>query len=298
MRRNRALTAVVGLALVVGGCSGQDGDSTTSASSTTAATSTSASSSTSDTSSTTGASSTTGTSSPSEARVRVYFSRDEAVATAGRSVAAPAVAEGALEELLDGPEGIETEIGMGSEIPEGTQLLGIDISAGTATVDLDGTFESGGGSLSMTLRVAQVVFTLTQFDTVDTVDVHIEGVDVDAIGGEGVPADDLDRSDFEDATPAVLVESPVPGQAVTSPTTIEGIARVFEGTVSYTVTDGDGLIVDEGFTTASGLEAFPPFSVTVTFDVPTPGVGSVIAYEVSARDGSQQHVYEVPVNIS
>ena len=39
----------------------------------------------------------------------------------------------------------------------------------------------------------------------------------DGIGGEGVPAEDLTRADFEDVTPLILVESPVPGEAVTSP---------------------------------------------------------------------------------
>ncbi len=41
-------------------------------------------------------------------------------------------------------------------IPEGTRLLGITIEDGIASVDL-----------SMTARVAQVVFTMTQFAQVD-----------------------------------------------------------------------------------------------------------------------------------
>lgn len=231
--------------------------------------------------------------------VRVYFARAGAVATAGRFVPPPAVAQGAMEALLAGPQGIETEIGMGTEIPAGTQLLGLDVADGTATVDLSGAFEAGGGSLSMQVRVAQVVFTLTQFETVDTVRFRIDGQPVEAIGGEGVLVDGVDRSSFADVTPAVLVESPVPGQSVASPLVVTGMANTFEATVNYAVTDGDGLIVDEGFTTATaGMGTFGDFTVTSTFAVPTPGLGSVIAFEISARDGSQINVYEVPVQMT
>ena len=242
-----------------------------------------------------------GTTSPAGdmSAVKVYFALDEAVATAGRTVAAPAVGKGAVEALLAGPEGIEVEMGMTTEIPEGTELLGLDIADGVATVDLSGEFEAGGGSLSMQLRVAQVVFTLTQFDTVDTVEFRIDGAPVASIGGEGVMVDGVDRSSFTNVTPAVLIESPVPGEAVSSPLEITGMANTFEATVNYTVTDGDGLIVTEGFTTATaGMGTFGTFSVTATFSVPTPGVGSVIGFEISPRDGTQTNVYEVPVDIS
>ena len=100
-----------------------------------------------------------------QAEVRVYFARDEKVATAGRTVEPPAVARGAMEALLAGPDALESGIGMTTAIPAGTTLRGVTIADGTARVDLSSQFASGGGSLSMQLRVAQVVFTLTQFDT-------------------------------------------------------------------------------------------------------------------------------------
>jgi germination protein M len=233
-----------------------------------------------------------------EVDVNVYFAAGEGIATAGRVVEGPAVARGALEALLGGPEGIEAEIGQVSEIPAGTDLLGIDVAAGRATVDLSGMFESGGGRLSMRLRVAQVVFTLTQFDAVDTVSFRIDGEPVDIIGGEGVHAVDVERSDFADVTPLVLVESPVPGQQVGSPLTISGTANTFEATVNYSVTDDGGSIVDEGLTTATaGNGTFGTFSVTSAFEVDRPGLGAVTGFEISARDGRQVNTYEVPVQL-
>ena len=233
-------------------------------------------------------------------QVRVYFARDEKVAAAGRTVSAPAVARGAVEALLDGPDSFEASIGMTSQIPRGTDLLGLRIDVGVATVDLSGEFASGGGSLSMSLRVAQVVFTLTQFDTVDTVSILLDGaVPTEGIGGEGIPAADLDRHDVTDLTPLVLVESPVPGELVRSPLTIEGIANTFEATVQYELTDANGKVLAQGFTTATaGSGEWGTFSATVDFLNDPEDLGAVVAFQQDAQSGGRRDVYEVPVRLS
>ena len=61
-----------------------------------------------------------------------------------------------MEELLAGPTAQESAWGFTSEVPDGTSLLGISIEGGTARVDLSGEYDSGGGTLSMTMRLAQV----------------------------------------------------------------------------------------------------------------------------------------------
>ena len=65
---------------------------------------------------------------------------------------------------------------MYTAIPDGTTLLGISIADGIATVNLSREFESGGGSASMQARLAQVVYTLTQFPTVTGVRFQLDGV--------------------------------------------------------------------------------------------------------------------------
>ncbi len=228
-------------------------------------------------------------------QVAVFFVRDEAVATAGRSVTAPAVARGALEALLDGPDDLETGIGMTSAIPAGTELLDVGIADGVATVDLSGEFESGGGSLSMQLRVAQVVFTLTQFPTVDAVDLRLDGEAVDAIGGEGVPATDLDRAEFEGLTPLVLVESPTPGATVTGPFEVSGTSNTFEANVRYELTAADGAVLDEGFTTATaGTGTWGTFAVTVDPGGAT-GPATLVAFQTDEATGGRADAYEVPL---
>jgi len=281
-RRVVALLVVLTLLAVAVGCSDDDTDEPTPTS--------------------TSAPATTGTTAPASTRpgettpVRVYFVRAEKVATAGRAVQAPAVARGALQALLEGPDGDESAIGMSSAVPDGTRLLGVNIAGGTATVDLSDAFQDGGGTLSVQLRVAEVVFTLTQFPSVQDVSIRIDGESVTAIGAEGVPATDLDRSDFQDVTPLILVESPVPGQQVASPLTISGIANTFEAQVNYEVTAG-GQVLADGFTMASvGSGIFGDFSVPV--DVAgASGAATVTAFEVSAKDGSRVNAYDVPVQL-
>ena len=148
--------------------------------------------------------------------------------------------------LLDGPTEGEATDGLASAIPAGTQLRDIAVADGVATVDLDGSFDDGGGSASMLGRVAQVVATLTRFPTVERVAFRIDGDPVEAIGGEGVAVDPpIGRAAIEGQTPQILVESPLPGDSVTSPIRLRGTANVFEATVSIDVRDANGKLSSE-----------------------------------------------------
>jgi germination protein M len=229
----------------------------------------------------------------------VYFARDEKVAAAGRTVSTPSTGRNAVQALLAGPDDLEADAGLTTAVPEGTELLDIDIDDGLATVDLSGDFAAGGGSLSMQLRVAQVVFTLTQFDSVDTVTILLDGEEAtEGIGGEGVPATGVDRGDVEDVTPFVLVTSPLPGQQVGSPLRIGGIANTFEANVLYEVVGPDGEVLEDGFTTATaGNGVWGEFAVTVDLDIEGSGLGAVVAYQDDAESGERRDVYEVPVRM-
>jgi len=211
-------------------------------------------------------------------------------------VPTPAVAGAALQALFAGPDDDEVAIGMGSEIPDGTRMNSVVLDEGTAIADLSAAFETGGGSLSMQLRVAQVVFTLTQFDTVDEVDIRLDGEAVDGIGGEGVPADDLTRADFADVTPFILVESPVPGGLVSSPVEVSGIANTFEANVRYELRDGAGAVVDDGFTTATaGNGTWGDFTLDATYPAAAAGPATLVVFEDDAETGAPRNEYEVPV---
>jgi hypothetical protein len=249
-------------------------------------------------SSTTVAPSTTASPGPGAVDARVYFVRDEHVATAGRTVRAPAVARGALEALLDGPSDREAGLGMTTAIPTGTELRSVAVDDGVATVDLDETFASGGGSLSMQLRVAQVVFTLTQFDSVERVTITLGGREVDAIGGEGVDATDLTRADVSGMTPAILVESPVPDQVVAGELRVTGIANTFEATLAYELVDRTGTTVDDGVATATaGSGTWGTFAFTVATTGSATGPATLTVWQEDAATGGRRDAYEVPLRL-
>jgi len=99
-----------------------------------------------------------------------------------------AVATAAMNALLEGPTPQEqaTWPAIGTAIPAGTKLLGLSVADGVAKVDLSEEFESGGGTFGVTARLAQVVYTLTQFPTVQAVEFYIEGVRVEMFSSEGL----------------------------------------------------------------------------------------------------------------
>ena len=242
-----------------------------------------------------------------EARLSVYFLRGEKIGAAQRQVPrSKAVGAAALAALLAGPTAQEREAGLHSEIPAGTVLQGLAVHSGVATVDLSGQFESGGGSLSMLARLAQVVFTLTQFPSVERVRLKLDGQPVEAFGGEGVIlATYATRRAFADLAPAILVESPAVGDTVASPLRLRGAALVFEATFLATIVAGDGRTIAEQVVTGTlptdaadlpyRYDFATTFDVEIPFSVERPGRGTLIVFEQSARDGSRINVVEIPL---
>ena len=136
--------------------------------------------------------------------VKVYFVYDGRTARPViRSVDEAGVAAGAIEALIAGPNAEEQADSLYSAVPADTLLLGLTIEDGQATIDLSREFEVGGGSFNILSRLAQVVYTLTEFPTVDEVLFHLDGEPVDVFSGEGVVLDHpVDRDDYASILPA------------------------------------------------------------------------------------------------
>jgi germination protein M len=232
--------------------------------------------------------------------VTVYYSRDEKMCAVTRVVPkTQEVGAAALKALLEGPTVEEKAAGMVSTIPDGTTFLGLSIKDGVATVDLSKEYASGGGSLSMFMRLAEVVFTATQFPTVEGVNFKLDGVPVDVFGGEGIILDHpMNRTDYEELSPAILVETPTRDDSVRSPLRITGTANVFEAVFRINVVDSDGLIIaDQVVTAASGTGTRGTFDVTIPFTVDRAGLGALIVFAESPKDGSQIDVIEIPLQL-
>lgn len=234
-------------------------------------------------------------------QLKVYLTRDEKVAPVHRRVpATQEVAAAAVKALLEGPTAQEKEAGFFTAVPEKTLFLGVAVKDRVATVDLSREYESGGGSLSMGLRLAQVVYTLTQFPTIDAVQFKLDGAPVEVFGGEGLILDHpVGRADYEDLTPAILVESPLFGDSVTSPMRIVGSANVFEATFQVNIVDWDGkVIAAQTVTATAGTGTRGTFDVTVPFPVGLSPRGALVVFDYSAKDGSVENAVEIPLNFT
>jgi hypothetical protein len=114
--------------------------------------------------------------------VGVYFVHGVMVESVTRTVSGDA-AEGALQQLLEGPTSEEAEYGLFSEVPEGTQLLSYELSddGERATVDLSAEFAERGNdddvdeTREVRGGIAQVVFTIAGIEDVLEVDILVEG---------------------------------------------------------------------------------------------------------------------------
>lgn len=222
----------------------------------------------------------TPTTTPKLIDVKVYFLRGERLAIAHRQVPGPAVLRGALTELLAGPTPGQLADGLISIVPAGTELRGVNLVDGLATVDLSGEYESGGGSLSMMARIAQVVFTATQFDNVDRVLFWLDGEPIEFLGGEGIYLDEpMARMDTDRTiTGSVIIDTPAHGATVRSPFTVTGEGDVFEGDFPIEVW-ADGVLVGGVAPVRAGAWGdWAEFEATVTVDAP-PGPIELVAYD-------------------
>jgi germination protein M len=230
---------------------------------------------------------------------QVWLTRGETLWPTMRSgEATPAVGRAAIGSLLAGPSADEHTHGIGSAVPAGTRLLGLTIRDGTATVDLSSEYESGGGSLSMTMRLAQLVYTLTQFSTVKRVVFHLDGQPVTVFSGEGIALDrPQTRADYEQVLPVIAVASPGFGAEVTSPVTISGLANVFEANVTAELLDGHGKLLTRDFTIAScGTGCWGTFSLQLRFPVDSRQLGTLVVHDDDAAGtGTFPHEERIPV---
>ncbi|HXG25472.1 MAG TPA: Gmad2 immunoglobulin-like domain-containing protein [Candidatus Binatia bacterium] len=211
----------------------------------------------------------------------------------------PAVGAAAMQALLRGPN--EAELGarpaMYTTIPVDTRFLGLRIEDRIAIVNLSREFEQGGGTASVLGRLAQVVYTLTQFPTVDGVRFELDGEPVTVFSGQGVVLDEpVGRNDYTDQLPAIFVDRPAWGAVLANPARIVGLADVFEATFRARILDAAGRVLAEGNVMAScGTGCWGTFDETIPYNVTAGGRGTLQVYSLSAADGSQQNLTEYPV---
>jgi hypothetical protein len=168
----------------------------------------------------------------------------------------------ALHELMNPVGGTTTQV------PNGLRLT---IAGGAAEV-------TGKDDLNEA-ALAQLVYTLTSFPTVETVN-----------GKE--------RADVEDFAPPILVERPGPNEEVTSPLRVTGNANTFEATFNYELRDATGTVLAKDFVTAtSGTGTRGTFDFTILFSVTDAQDGTLAVFELSAENGQVIHERDIPLRL-
>ena len=201
-----------------------------------------------------------------------------------------------IASLLAGPT-ISEAVGVpafSSHIPADVGINDVRLEGNRLTADLSARFLANDPSLTLRRRTAQLLFTMLRFQDVERARVLIGGEPITLPGVDAaiVRATDV-AGQFDDLMGGISIDSPSHAGMAGNPLMASGTANVFEATVSLALTDSQGLIIWEGFTTATcGTGCRGDWAHTIRYDVAGPQWGSLIAWESSAQDGSQVNVRE------
>jgi hypothetical protein len=198
--------------------------------------------------------------------LKVYFYKGNALVPVTVHVPETrAVATAAIGALLAGPP-----TGYTTAIPAGVRLRSLAVSKGIASAKLSSANLAHDAT-------GQIVYTLTQFPTVSSVDGST-------------------RDDYADLTTLapIFIGSPLREATVSSPVHVSGTADVFEGTIAYEVWSGSRKL-RSGFTTASAGTGTRG-TWDVTFALPA-GPARLVFYEPSAENGRPLHETELDLTV-
>jgi hypothetical protein len=116
--------------------------------------------------------------------------------------------------------------------------------------------------------------------------------------GETPTGEDVCQPNPDPATPdTAQVDSPAPGDSVTSPVTVSGRMAAFEAQFNIAIFDATGdPIVDVPGHTEEGF-VLSPFSEDVAFSVSGPKPACIWVYDISERDGRPIQIVQIPVTL-
>lgn len=127
--------------------------------------------------------------------VTLYFTSaqgDKLVAEKRKISTVTGIAKETLQELIKGP----TDKKLKKTLPEGTKLMDIDVKDGLATVSFSKELHEKhlGGSNGEQITVYSIVNTLTQFPTIQRVQILVDGKSVETLAGHLGIADPIEKN--------------------------------------------------------------------------------------------------------
>ena len=96
----------------------------------------------------------------------------------------------------------------------------------------------------------------------------------------------------------IIVQSPLPNSTVSSPFEVEGMARVFEGTILVRVVNQDGKkVIPEQIVNVHSAEQgeFGAFRIKINYQFYATKEGVIEVFSQSAEDRSEINMVEIPV---
>lgn len=226
----------------------------------------------------------------------------------GYTQAVPAGSPGAdiAKALLAGPLGEDVELGLHTSLPSDARLRSLDVVGSEIIADFSKEFTVGSDPIEAQARLAQVVYTLTQFPTVQSIEILIEGEPEATMGASGVVikavlsrADFEFGGDYETFAPTVLIESPRPGQqSAGNGVEVSGSAFTFEAAVYLEALAATGeVMAPETYFMADRIDENMKgtFSVWLDFESDLLGDITLRAFDISAESGEAVGVTEVPI---
>jgi hypothetical protein len=152
----------------------------------------------------------------------VYFIGPDGIAFAIRQAATTPTVGERLDALFEGPSSAEVAVGLHTAIPPAAERLTARVRSGTAQVALHETFASLRGGEQVE-ALAQIVFTVTEIDTIRRVRFLLEGQPVEVPRADGTVSDDpVTRADYRLRSDDVPLSPTTRAPTTTSPATTTG----------------------------------------------------------------------------
>jgi spore germination protein GerM len=236
----------------------------------------------------------TSTTVPPHLSVSLYFARGTELGVADRSIASstdPRVA--ALQALVAGPTPTEAAAGLGTWIPPGTAVRGLQVRDGVATVNVSPQFAAAGPPAVLSARLAQVVYTLTAFPNVERVTLLVAKAPVPTFAGVDTSGP-IGRSQVTAALPGVLLEDPAVGGSVSGSLHISGLTAI-NGTYDVQLVDSTGgLLASVTDTAVAGAT----FSQSIPFRHPYSGTGTIRVFARPAGSSAPPEATQFTVQVT
>jgi spore germination protein GerM len=103
-----------------------------------------------------------------------------------RRVEKKSVLENTMKELIKGPTPLEKKKGLLSAVPADLKLNSVKIKNRIAELDFNSTIERGASGSILLNRIDQIVYTATQFPTINSIIIKINGRSQQSLGSDGL----------------------------------------------------------------------------------------------------------------